>query len=92
MTEDDILLRLTAIFRDVFGDETIVLRPETTADDIAGWDSMSQVTLAVEVEQRFRLKFKSAEMERMSSVRHLIDLIRSRTEQTGRATPAKIPV
>lgn len=52
--------------------------PETTADDIAGWDSMSQVRLAVEVEHRFTIKIKSAKMEEMRSVRGLLALIRER--------------
>jgi acyl carrier protein len=72
---DEVLPKLTALFRDVFDNQAIVLRPETTADDIAGWDSMSQVRLAVEIEHRFNIKIKSAEMEEMRSVRGLLALI-----------------
>jgi acyl carrier protein len=75
---DEILLKLTELFRDVFDNQTIILWPETTADDIAGWDSMSQVRLAVEVEHRFNIKIKSAKMEEMRSVRGLLALIRER--------------
>lgn len=76
MTNDEILAQLTDVFREVFADDTIVVQPQTTADDIPDWDSMSQVTLAVEVEHRFGVKFKSAEIERLRSVRELIDLIK----------------
>ena len=55
---------MTALFRDVFDDQTIVLRLDTTADDIAGWDSMSQVRLAVEIEHRFAIKIKSLATDR----------------------------
>jgi acyl carrier protein len=72
---DEVLPKLTELFRDVFDNQAIVLRPETTADDIAGWDSMSQVRLAVEIEHRFNIKIKSAEMEEMRSVRGLLALI-----------------
>jgi acyl carrier protein len=71
----EILPKLTAICRDVFDDPTIVLRPETTADDIAGWDSMAQVRLAVEIEHHFGIKIHSATMEQMRSVRGLLALI-----------------
>lgn len=77
--EDEILPNLTQLFRDVFDDQNIVLRPETTADDIAGWDSMSQVRLAVEIERRFGIKIKSAKMEELRSVRGMLDLIGRRS-------------
>ena len=78
MTRDELLLRLTAIFRAVFDDPALVLRPQTTAEEIAGWDSMSQVTLAVEVEHELGVKFKAAEMEDLRSVHRMIDLIMPR--------------
>ena len=90
MTDDELLLRLTGIFREVFDDPAIVLHPDTTADDVPGWDSMSQVTLAVEIEHRLKVKFKAAEMEELRSIRRLIELIKPRlgasTEQA--ASPA----
>jgi acyl carrier protein len=78
MTNDDILLRLTEVFRKVFEDPTIDLLPDTVADDIPEWDSMSQVTLAVEIEHCFHVKIRSAEMEEMRGVRELMTLIRAR--------------
>jgi acyl carrier protein len=74
----EILAKLTALFRDVFDDQTIVPQLDTTADDIAGWDSMSQVRLAVEIEHRFAIRIKSAKMEEMRSVRGLLALINGR--------------
>jgi acyl carrier protein len=75
---DGILLALTELFQDVFADPTITLRPETSADDIPAWDSMSQVTLTVEIEHRFAIKIKSAEMEQLRMVKDLVELIESR--------------
>lgn len=85
MTDDEILPRLTGIFREVFDDPTIVLHPDTTADDIAGWDSLSQVTLAVEIKHQLKVKLKSAEMGELRSVRQLVGLIKERLakEQLG---------
>ena len=75
---DSILHTLTELFREVFADPTITLRPETTADDIPAWDSMAQVTLTVEIEHRFKIKIKSAEMEKLRVVGELVELIKSR--------------
>jgi acyl carrier protein len=77
-----ILASLTGLFRDVFADPTIVLHPETTAEDIPAWDSMSQVTLTVEIEHRFNIKIKSAEMEQLRVVGELVDLIERRLATT----------
>ncbi len=84
MTQDDILSRLTEIFKDIFEDPGLTLTPDTDSDMIPQWDSMSQVTLAVEIEHRFGIKVKSAEMEQMKSIRELIDLIGSRLRAFAR--------
>ena len=38
MTETQIYAELTDVFRDVLGNDAIVLRPDTTAADVDGWD------------------------------------------------------
>ncbi|MBW4022130.1 MAG: acyl carrier protein [Proteobacteria bacterium] len=78
MTRDDVLPRLTEIFRDIFEAPDLVLTPETTSDMIPQWDSMSQVTLAVEIEHRFGIKVKSAEMEQLKTIKELTALIEQR--------------
>ena len=83
MTQDDVLGRLTAIFRDIFEDPEITLTSATTADMIPQWDSMSQITLAVEIEHRFGIKLKAAEMEQMRSIRELLLLIEARLPATA---------
>jgi acyl carrier protein len=77
MTTNEILMGLADLFREVFEDQSLILTPEMTSDDIAQWDSMFQVTLAVEIEHRFHVKIRSAEMETMRSVADLIQLIES---------------
>jgi acyl carrier protein len=78
MTQDDVLARLTGIFRNVFEEPELKLTRATTADMIPQWDSMSQITLAVEIEHRFGIKVKAAEMEQMRSIRDLLALIEAR--------------
>ena len=78
MSDDEILRLLTEIFRNVFDDPAIVLDFDTTADDIPGWDSFSQVTLATELSFRLGVTFKTAEVGALRSVSQLAALIRSR--------------
>jgi acyl carrier protein len=74
----DRLASLTKVFRDVFDDEDIELTRDTTAEDIEGWDSLMHVTLLVNVEKAFGVKFSSSEVARLKSVGDLADLIDSK--------------
>ena len=78
MTEQEILDELSTVFRDVFDDETIALRPETTAEDIDGWDSQAHVTLVVATEMHFGIKFRTAELESLRNVGDFAQLIQAR--------------
>jgi acyl carrier protein len=75
LTTEEIYSQLTEIFRDIFDDESIVLTPETTAADIDDWDSFNHINLLVATEQRFGIKFKTAELEDLKNVGHLVQLI-----------------
>ena len=55
------------VFRQVFGDDDIVLKDTTTADDIDGWDSMMHINLIIALERRFGVKFAAAEISGMKA-------------------------
>ncbi len=80
MTEADVLKELTAVFHDVFDDDSIVLSPEMTANDIDGWDSQTHVMLTVAAEQRFGIKFRTAELESLRNVGHFAQVISAKLE------------
>ncbi|MFK4135332.1 acyl carrier protein [Pseudomonas luteola] len=75
MNKADIYTALTQVFRDVFDDDTLVLSSEMTADNIDGWDSQTHVLLIVSAEQRFGVKFRTAELESLKDVGHFAQLI-----------------
>lgn len=78
MTGREIFSRLNKVFRDVFDDESIVVRPETTADDIDDWDSLEHITLISAVEREFGMKFKMGEISSMKNVGEMAHIISSR--------------
>jgi acyl carrier protein len=78
MTESQLLDQLAGIFREVFDDPTLTVDADTTSADIERWDSMSQVTLAMVIEERLGVKFGAAEMEDLSSVRRIIEMLMPR--------------
>ncbi len=79
MDEPTIYRILVGIFRDAFDDDSIVLRPETTADDIPGWDSFQHVNLIVAAEMKFGIKFTTSEIEALENVRDMVALIERKT-------------
>jgi acyl carrier protein len=74
----DYLPRLNQVFRDVFDDDALVIAPATTAKDIEGWDSLMHVTLIVNVERAFGIKFTSSEVASLKDVGDLLAFIERR--------------
>jgi len=74
--------KLNDIFRAVFGDDEINIRPEMTAGDVDGWDSLSHVTLILAVEEGFGIRFAQRELLTFKNVG---DLLRSIENKSGTA-------
>jgi acyl carrier protein len=79
MDEAQIYARLTALFEDVFGDESIKLKPELSAKDVDGWDSLTHIRLILTVEKSFKTRFSTSEVGKLSNVGDLVKLIKART-------------
>jgi acyl carrier protein len=63
------------VFRDVFDDDSLVIGPETTAADVEQWDSLMHVTLMVNVERTFGIRFTSSEVSELKNVGELVELV-----------------
>jgi acyl carrier protein len=80
--EDPILTDMTSVFREVFDDDELILKPELTADDVDGWDSLSHIRLILSVQKKFGVKFSPIEMNRLKNVGDLIALTKDKQGQT----------
>ena len=72
-----IMTQINDIFQDVFEDDELEVSRETTAHDIEGWDSLMHVTLIINVEKAFGVKFSSSEISALKKVGDLEELIHS---------------
>jgi acyl carrier protein len=70
--------RLTQVFCDVFGDDSIKVTPEMTAKDVEGWDSLSNIRLISTIERAFKVKFTTSEIGKLEKVGDLAALIEER--------------
>ncbi len=78
MENQEIYERLNNVFRDIFDDESIVVKPETTSNDIEDWDSLEHINLVVAVEQEFGMKFNMNEVTTMKNVGDMVKIILER--------------
>ena len=70
-----VLDQVQNIFQDVFDDDELVVTTETTAADVEEWDSLMHVTLILEIESTFQVRFSSGDVANLQSVGDLCALI-----------------
>lgn len=70
-----IIEKLQEIFRDVLGDENLIIQESTNAGDIDEWDSLAHITILEAVQDEFGVKFTLDEMVELNDVAKIIDAI-----------------
>ena len=61
MAGNEIVARMTQIFREVFDNPTIEIFDEMTSSDVVGWDSFSHINLITSLEIEFDIEFTQQE-------------------------------
>lgn len=80
MERTEIVGKLTAIFHEIFNDNSIVLRDDMTASDVENWDSLTHMLMITKVEEVFGIKFKLKELNKLKMVGDLIGIIQSKIQ------------
>ena len=78
MDQGQIYSKLTAVFREVFDEDDLSLKPETTADDVDGWDSLSHIRLILAVSKSFGVNFSASEVGSLKNVGEFVELIQKK--------------
>lgn len=73
MERNEILAKLTPIFRTAFNDDTIELDEDMTTDDFDNWDSVTQMIIVSMIEKEFDIVFKLREVGMLDSVEAFVD-------------------
>lgn len=80
METTESLKMLNEIFRRILKNEKIILTEGTTAHDVDGWDSLTNMTLLGEVEKVFKIRFTFREMVKLKNVGDLCRAIVDKTK------------
>lgn len=83
MLEADIYAVLTGVFRTIFEQEDLTLRPEMYSADVARWDSFRNFDLMMAIEDAFNIQFEVEEVSGMMNVGDIVKTIQIHT--AGRA-------
>lgn len=75
MDRNAIIEKLTAIFHEVFSDNSIVLCDGMTAADVENWDSLTHMLMITKVEETFGVKFKLKELNKLKNVGDIVALL-----------------
>lgn len=78
MSSEAIYEKLTDILRDVFDDDELVARPDLTAPQVDGWDSLAHLRLIFTIEKAFNVNFSAAQIDSLKNVGDLAKLLESK--------------
>lgn len=75
MERKEVMSKLQMIIRDVVDNDEVVIDDETKATDVDGWDSLAQVLIVGELQNKLGVKFTSTEINELANVGELVDAI-----------------
>jgi acyl carrier protein len=75
MDREEILKQLALIFEEVLKQPGLKIDYNMSADDIDGWDSLSNMTIISEIEKKWNVHFKLRDIVRMKNIGDMIDVI-----------------
>ena len=78
METEEILRELDTIFRDILKNENIALTPATTAKDVEGWDSLTNMRLITAIEKHYNISFGLREILKFKHVGDLCASIQAK--------------
>ncbi len=76
---DDKFATLCAVIAEELGADQDLFGPETTAEDIDGWDSISHASVIMAVEKAFSIRFEDEEIYGFANVGSMYDRVRALT-------------
>ena len=75
MSEEEIVDKLQPIFANILNLDAQSFNENVSMDNTAEWDSLANIRLILEVENVFDVKFSTANIENIRSVRDILNLL-----------------
>jgi len=81
---EEMLGKVQEAFKSAFGVDRQAVTIDTTPSDIAAWDSMGHMELAISLERVFGLSFDVDDMMEMEDVKQIVGVIERKLGQAQR--------
>lgn len=75
MSRDELLKLVEKIFYEVLKKDDFTLTYQSTANDIDGWDSLSNMKIIAQIEQQFKCRFNFREVLKFKNIGDLCDVL-----------------
>ena len=80
MTRNEIIEKLTPIFRTELEMNDLVLTDELSANDVDNWTSLTHMLIMTKVEETFGITFKLKELKKLQNVGDMITMLEEKTK------------
>jgi acyl carrier protein len=84
MIREDILPKMTEVFRRVFKQPDIIIEEHHSAADFEKWDSINHMMIIARLEKEFNVRLDVAEVIQLCTVGDLFNLIEEKLMNTGK--------
>jgi acyl carrier protein len=71
----EVLQQVNEIFQNELDNNNIVVKYETTANDVEEWDSLTHIQLVVAIEKHFKIRFMTEEINNFKNVGEMCEAI-----------------
>jgi len=82
MDSGGLLAELQPIFRSVLDEPNLVITRESSALDVANWDSLAHINLVAAIQKRYKIKFALGELQDLKNVGDMVDLMAQKLATT----------
>ena len=73
ITKEKILSEVNIIFREVLENDKLVIKEETTGDEVEEWDSLTHLQIVIAIEKHFKIRFTASEIINFNNVGEMCD-------------------
>lgn len=80
MNKNEIIEKLTPIFREVLEMSDLVLSDELSANDVDNWTSLTHMLIMTKIEETFGITFKLKELKKLQNVGDMITVLEEKTK------------
>lgn len=78
MNRNDVENAVRAIISEAVGHDDFVMSDDLTAAEVDGWDSLSHMNIIMMIENKFDIKFRLKELNKLKNMSSLLELILSK--------------